>query len=248
MLVHPKLNIFTSLEGERISTLMWEKYQLSPGHFVILLPSGTWGPIGGFLFFSDNIFCMSLVNTVCPPTHSCNLRWIFSFNRSSLRKRGLTFASLFPQWKEDWGEISICVGAEFMNYIVRPMNKQTLMCFNFAGTKINLDIWFPAFAKLSTEQASPDSPLNEVLDKPKCLWTTKSGPVDHWTCSFANSQCYENFPCSRPDSVQKQEIQNHNSATFVTAGCDLGGVVLTHISHLPNGPWHNGQPMVSGEM
>ena len=28
-----------------------------------------------------------------------------------------------------------------MNYIVRPMNKQTLMCFNFAGTK-KLDLHF----------------------------------------------------------------------------------------------------------
>ena len=35
-----------------------------------------------------------------------------------------------------------------MNYIVRPMNKQTLMCFNFAGTKINLDshcVWIFSF-------------------------------------------------------------------------------------------------------
>ena len=205
---------------------------------MILLPSGIWAPIGEISILPDIIFGKSLII-------SCSALLCFTFQPD------FVFVCLFSvqfRWKEDWGEISICGAAEFMNYIVRPMNKQTLMCFNFAGTKINLDSWFPAFAKLSTEQASPDSPLNEVLDKPKCLWTTKSGPVDHWTCSFANSQCYENFPCSRPDSVQKQEIQNHNSATFVTAGCDLGGVVLTHISHLPNGPWHNGQPMVSGEM
>ena len=69
----------------------------------------------------DIIFCKSLTAQL---SYNSDSYWIFSL---------LFFV------QEDWGEISICGAAEFMNYIVRPMNKQTLMCFNFAGTIINLD-------------------------------------------------------------------------------------------------------------
>ena len=92
---------------------------------MILLPSGIWAPIGWISILPDIIFGKSLII-------SCSALLCFTFQPD------FVFVCLFSvqfRWKEDWGEISICGAAEFMNYIVRPMNKQTLMCFNFAGTK-----------------------------------------------------------------------------------------------------------------
>ena len=89
-------------------------------------------------------------------------------------KPDLWYVCFFVQFwrKEDWGEISICGAAEFMNYIVRPMNKQTLMCFNFAGTNINFDshfVWIFSF---------------EIRLLLKMDTTSKS--LQHSTCPFTN--------------------------------------------------------------
>ena len=84
-------------------------------------------------------------------------------------KPDLWFVCFFVQFwrKEDWGEISICGAAEFMNYIVRPMNKQTLMCFNFAGTKINWDshfVWIFSFEIRLLLKMDTTSTFSQALD------------------------------------------------------------------------------------
>ena len=53
-----------------------------------------------------------------------------------------------------------------MNYIVRPMNKQTLMCFNFAGTK-KLDshfVWIFSFeiTLLNIARGTTDPEIDSV--------------------------------------------------------------------------------------
>ena len=110
-------------------------------------------------------------------------------------KPDLWYVCFFVQFwrKEDWGEISICGAAEFMNYIVRPMNKQTLMCFNFAGTNINFDshfVWIFSFEirlllKMDTTSKSlqhPTCPFTKQLLK----FAVSSSPVcwvdTNWRC------------------------------------------------------------------
>ena len=110
----------------------------------------------------------------------CQILYLANFDKSlivSCRRTLLCFRFQTDLWfvcffvqfwrKEDWGEISICGAAEFMNYIVRPMNKQTLMCFNFAGTKINWDshcVWIFSFEIKLLLKMDTTSTFSQALD------------------------------------------------------------------------------------
>ena len=165
-------------------------------------------------------------------------------------KPELWFVCFFVQFwrKEDWGEISICGAAEFMNYIVRPMNKQTLMCFNFAGTNINFDshfVWIFSFEirlllKMDTTSKSFYKTTIEVCCILKsCLLSW------HKLKIFVTDDILEGNSFSR---CKTDMFLRAAAVTLANVGFDLNHQqrVLTHISHLTNGPWHNGHLMVSG--
>ena len=185
---------------------MWEKYQLSPGHFVILLPSGIWAPIGWISILPDIIFGKSLII-------SCSALLCFTFQPD------FVFVCLFSvqfRWKEDWGEISICGAAEFMNYIVRPMNKQTLMCFNFAGTK-KLDSHFVRIWNHTVKNGH--------------YFNIKSGSVDHIQCVPL-----QNFYVQSQGILKADQLVIFN--IMFKANWDLSLVFSSRVSRKLKMIWH----------
>ena len=102
------------LTNKEIFTLMWEKYQLAPGHSVILLPSGTWAPIGGFLFCQILYFASLWSSPAAKLYYASDSNQIYSLCAFWLRKTEgkYQFVVLLNSWiilSDPWTNKLWCV-------------------------------------------------------------------------------------------------------------------------------------------